>query len=49
MAKPTTISDDDWRRLQKAAADAAGGLVKTSEQTAKAKTWDRQRGRAGDS
>lgn len=46
MGKPNTISDAEWARLQKAAAEAAGGLVKNSDQKAKAKTWDRQRGQA---
>jgi hypothetical protein len=45
--KPSTISDAEWRRLQKAAAEAAGGLVKNDTQKAKADTWSKARGKAG--
>jgi hypothetical protein len=44
--KPNTISDREWSRVQKAAADAAGGLVKNAAQKAKSATWSEQRGKA---
>lgn len=44
--KPSTISDREWQRLQKAAADAAGGLVKNDDQQAKASTWSKNRDQA---
>lgn len=46
MAKQiNTISDQDWAKLQRGAADKAGGLIKTDEQKQAADTWTKQRDR----
>lgn len=46
MAAKDTIKDGDWKRLQRAAASAAGGLVKNASQQKKAQTWSQQRDNA---
>lgn len=44
MAKQlNTISDQDWAKLQRGAADKVGGLIKTDEQQQAADTWTKQR------
>lgn len=43
MSTPNTIPDGDWHKLQRGAADAAGGLVKTPEQARRAAAMAEQR------
>lgn len=44
--QPSTISDADWAKLQRASADKTGGLTPTADQKQAAATWQAARSNA---